>query len=189
VTGDIRFGLWGYCVSPITASVGIVSHSTQAFCNRGFQIDPTLASILGIGNADHDINSTLNAILSFHPLTCGLLFVALVATLYWMFNPETHARLVRMIIAFSIGLAVFFGTIALIIDGIVIGEGGKVLRKLSDKTLSVSPGNAFWLSLVTVVLLYIVLFKEVCGRCQFKSFRHARSERLVDSPRRQMQEI
>jgi len=154
VAGDIKFGLWGYCVSQIKGSVLGFSDSTDAECSRasvGLHVDPTLAKLLDIQDAENTINSTLTAVLVLHPVTCALTFLALLAAIHAAVRPSRRGSLLTMIVA---GLAALIGTIVFFIDVAVVAMSEKDLKKATDDILDITWGNAVWLALGAIIGLW-----------------------------------
>jgi len=165
VTGDIRFGLWGYCISSFKGSVLGFSDSTNAQCTRasvGLHIDDKLAELLNIKNFENTINTTLTSVLVLHPVTCALTFLALLAALHAAWRPSRRGSFLTLFIA---GLATLTGTIVFIIDIAVVAVSQKDLKKATDDILDITWGNAVWMSLGALIGLWVACLGACCGIC------------------------
>ncbi|KAF8577261.1 hypothetical protein K439DRAFT_1622244 [Ramaria rubella] len=154
VTGDIKFGLWGYCVSQIKGSVFGFDDSTNAQCTRsslGLHVDSTLAQLLHIQNAENTINKTLTSVLALHPVTCALTFLALLTALHAAWRPSRRGYFFTLILA---GLAALIGTIVFFVDIAVVALSEKHLKSATDSILDITWGNAVWMSLGTIIGLW-----------------------------------
>ncbi|KAF8498343.1 pali-domain-containing protein [Gautieria morchelliformis] len=146
VTGDVKFGLWGYCVS--------LSDSTHVQCTRaslGLHVDPTLAQLLGIKSFENTINRTTTSVLALHPVTCVLAFLALLIAMHAAWRPSRPAHFFTLIMSSISALA---GTIVLFIDIAVVAISEKKLKNATSNTLDITWGNAVWMSLGTIIGLW-----------------------------------
>jgi len=154
VTGDVKFGLWGYCISQIKGSILGFSDSTSAECSRaslGLHVDPTLAQVLNIKSFENSINKTLTSVLALHPVTCGLTFLALLTALYAAWRPSRRWSFITLLLA---GIAALIGTIVFFIDIAVVALSEKHLKNATDNILDITWGNAVWMSLGAIIGLW-----------------------------------
>ncbi|KAJ3009335.1 hypothetical protein NUW54_g2814 [Trametes sanguinea] len=78
-SGEVRFGVWGYCISAITVEVIGIDHETAGKCSSphlGYQFDSDVANALHVEDLTNVISRALSAVLVLHPIAgamrCGL---------------------------------------------------------------------------------------------------------------------
>lgn len=157
VDGSVRFGVYGYCISAIHASGlgGHLSHDVPAECSErklGYSFDSKVLDALHIGNLEDDLSTTLTFGLATHLVAAVLAFVTLLAALWSAARVPVKVAAIAAL-ASSL-LAVLFALIAFIFDAVFAGMSRRILRKVTD-SVSVSIGNATWLTMTAFILLLV----------------------------------
>ncbi|CAE6520624.1 unnamed protein product [Rhizoctonia solani] len=163
VSGGVKFGLWGYCVSEISASVIGVSQTRPGYCSRtrlGYDIDSQLLQSLGLDNLDNLISRGLTLVLVLHPIACGLAFLALLFALMLLCRPARLAS--AMALVFSV-LAAILATIAFAIDVALTTIAKNKVSDATDGNLKVTYGAVPWMTLGAMVALWAATVGACCG--------------------------
>ncbi|KAJ1309837.1 hypothetical protein OPQ81_006602 [Rhizoctonia solani] len=163
ISGGVKFGLWGYCVSEITASVIGINRSRPAYCSRtrlGYDVDSQLLQLLGLDNLGDIFSRGLTFILVLHPIACGLAFLALVFALMLLFRPARLASAMALI--FSV-LAAIVATVAFAIDIAVISIAKNKVSNATDGNLKVTYGAVPWMTLGAMIALWAATVGACCG--------------------------
>jgi len=74
-TGDVKFGVWGYCISAITASALGHSISQPAECSKarlGYTFDSTVQEALQVSGISNDLSKDLSTALVIHPIGAAI---------------------------------------------------------------------------------------------------------------------
>ncbi|KAI0647186.1 pali-domain-containing protein [Trametes meyenii] len=178
-SGQVRFGVWGYCTSAITVEVIGVDHETAGQCSSahlGYQFDPTVAHALHVNGFTDTISRTLSAVLVLHPIACALTFLALVASLFITSrrSPYTISRPAALT-TLGVGLlAAVITTIIFLVDVIFVAVVRHRINDESHGVLQLSWGNAVWLTLGATIALWGAIVSDCAGICGFGRRRFAR---------------
>ncbi|KAF8212342.1 actin cortical patch SUR7/pH-response regulator pali [Mycena galopus ATCC 62051] len=164
-TGTVVFGVWGYCVSAVDvkALFGIVKSSTPASCSArhlGYTFDSTVANVLGVQDLENDISKTLTAVLALHPVVAVLSFITLLIYFYslYMLRRGNEPSRLQSMVALGIGIfTAFLTTVVFLIDCIVVATIRNTVHKASHGVLTLSWGNAVWMTLVAALVLWIAI--------------------------------
>jgi len=158
---SVKFGLWGYCLSGIEISVAGFDQSTNASCSQpqvGYTFDDTVSEALDVTGLDDLISRVTTAALVIHPISAALSFLAFLTTLFLLIRTRRkHGRPSRLISLVFVLLAAVLTTIVFLIDAIFVGKVRSRLADASEDTLTLSWGNAVWLTLVAALSLWFAM--------------------------------
>ncbi|KAF8610207.1 hypothetical protein BDV93DRAFT_540074 [Ceratobasidium sp. AG-I] len=163
ISGGLKFGLWGYCVSDIKASIVGISQTQAGHCSRsklGYSVDNQLLNTLGLDNLDDIMARGLTFVLVLHPIACGLAFLALVFALMLLFRPARLAS--AMALVFSV-LAAIVATVAFAIDIALTTVAKNKVSNATDGNLKVTYGAVPWMTLGAMVALWGAAVAACCG--------------------------
>ncbi|EIW60019.1 pali-domain-containing protein [Trametes versicolor FP-101664 SS1] len=157
-SGEVRFGVWGYCTSAITVHPHL-----------GYQFDSNVANALHVSGFSDTISRTLSAVLVLHPIACALAFVALVTSLFITTrrSPGTVSRpaaLATLVIAL---LAAVITTVIFLLDVIFVAVVRNKINDESDGVLQLNWGNAVWMALGATIALWASVVSDCAGLCGF----------------------
>ncbi|KAK7016692.1 hypothetical protein R3P38DRAFT_3321055 [Favolaschia claudopus] len=146
---SVTFGVWGYCASGEDIRIFGINHDAAENCSGrhlGYTFDDTLQTTL--------VSKALTASLSLHPIAAVLTFILFLISLF-ILRRNNHVALQSLsLIQFGIGiLAAIITTIALLVDCIVVDAAR---RTISGHIVTVTWGNAVWMTLVAAILLWAV---------------------------------
>jgi len=155
----VKFGIFGWCSSALSANVLSFSVDEPAQCSKrhlGFTVSPELQKVLSTIN-EQDlvdvIQKALSVVLILHPIACGIAFLALVFSLLALLRHHTRAW---DLLATLVGvLAAFLTTVIFIIDIVFVLIAKSKLHQKTEGHASVSWGNAVWLTLVAAICAWI----------------------------------
>ncbi|KAH7340808.1 actin cortical patch SUR7/pH-response regulator pali [Rhizoctonia solani] len=163
ISGGVKFGLWGYCVSEISASIIGINQSRPGYCSRkrlGYDIDNQLLELLGLDNLNDILSRGLTFVLVLHPIACGLAFLALLFALMLLFRPARLASAMALI--FSV-LAAIVATVAFAIDVALTTVAKNKVSDATDGNLKVTYGAVPWMTLGAMVALWAATVGACCG--------------------------
>ncbi|CAE6416382.1 unnamed protein product [Rhizoctonia solani] len=163
ISGGVRFGLWGYCVSEITASVFGFDQTRAGYCSRsrlGYDIDSQLLQLLGLDDLNDIVSRGLTFVLVLHPIACGLAFLALLFALMLLCRPARLAS--AMALVFSV-LAAIVTTVAFAIDVALTTIARNKVRDATDGNFVVTYGAIPWMTLGAMVALWAATVGACCG--------------------------
>ncbi|KAK7021443.1 actin cortical patch SUR7/pH-response regulator pali [Favolaschia claudopus] len=155
---SVTFGVWGYCASGEDIRIFGINHDAAKNCSGrhlGYTFDDTLQTTLGVsGFEGKSVSKALTASLSLHPIAAVLTFILFLISLF-ILRRNNHVALQSLsLIQFGIGiLAAIITTIALLVDCIVVDAAR---RTISGHIVTVTWGNAVWMTLVAAILLWAV---------------------------------
>ncbi|KAK6988922.1 actin cortical patch SUR7/pH-response regulator pali [Favolaschia claudopus] len=161
---SVTFGVWGYCASGEDIRIFGINHDAAKNCSGrhlGYTFDDTLQTTL--------VSKALTASLSLHPIAAVLTFILFLISLF-ILRRNNHVALQSLsLIQFGIGiLAAIITTIALLVDCIVVDAAR---RTISGHIVTVTWGNAVWMTLVAAILLWAVKL-EAMTRILTRRQRH-----------------
>ncbi|KAK7059364.1 actin cortical patch SUR7/pH-response regulator pali [Favolaschia claudopus] len=152
---SVTFGVWGYCASGEDIRIFGINHDAENCSGRhlGYTFDDTLQTTL--------VSKALTASLSLHPIAAVLTFILFLISLF-ILRRNNHIALQSLsLIQFGIGiLAAIITTIALLVDCIVVDAAR---RTISGHIVTVTWGNAVWMTLVAAILLWAVNLEAMTG--------------------------
>ncbi|KAI8998512.1 hypothetical protein BD414DRAFT_512131 [Trametes punicea] len=157
-SGPVRFGVWGYCTSPITVDTRL-----------GYQFDSNVANALHVSGFTDTISRSLSAVLVLHPIACALTFVALVTSLFITSrrSPYTVSRPAALTTLGVALLAAVVTTIIFLLDVIFVAVVRHRIDDESHGVLHLSWGNAVWLTLGATIALWGSIVSDCVGVCAF----------------------
>ncbi|EAU88452.1 hypothetical protein CC1G_11924 [Coprinopsis cinerea okayama7 len=181
-TGAVRFGVFGYCVSDVQASILGIGVDRDARCSStrlGYTIDETVARVLRAEDIRDLVSRTTTAAFVLNPIATGLTFFAFVVSLFMLrrdtaFSQSrfgsttvktTRTSRIASFVTFALGLlAALAATTAFLINVVIVAV---VRNRLSDATDSVTLnwGNAVWMTLGAAVALWIAVIGAIWGVC------------------------
>jgi len=163
ISGGLKFGLWGYCMSDIKASVVGISQTQAGYCSRsklGYSVDNQVLNTLGLNNLDDIISHGLTFVLVLHPIACGLAFLALIFALMLLCRPARLASAMALI--FSV-LAAIVATVAFAIDIAFTTIAKNKVKDVTNGNLKVTYGSVPWMTLGAMVALWAAAVAACCG--------------------------
>jgi len=168
-SGTVTFGLWGYCLSPIQLSVAGIQHSSASYCTKprlGFRFDSRVADALRVSRSENLINRSLTAVLVLHPIACIFTFATLSISLFLLYHRRTD-RSVRAHTSLSLGILIFTAfltTLVFFIDIVLVAVVRNKINNASDGVLTLTWGNAVWMSLAATIALWSAILTHVFTR-------------------------
>ncbi|KAI9065141.1 pali-domain-containing protein [Trametes sanguinea] len=178
-SGEVRFGVWGYCISAITVEVIGIDHETAGKCSSphlGYQFDSDVANALHVEDLTNAISRALSAVLVLHPIACALTFVALVTSLFITrrHSPDTVSRPAALATMGVALLAAVLTTLSFLLDVIFVAVVRHKVDNEADGVLHLSWGNAVWLALGATIALWRSIVSDCAGICAFgRRFRRS----------------
>jgi len=169
VSGNVKFGVWGYCFSGVDVSVLGSQHDTAAECSKaklGYTFDQTIGSALHVSGFENLISRTLTAVLVLNPVACGLTFLAFIISLALIRHGYSNSPRVASLFTLVVGtLAGLITTIILLIDiGLVASVRSKV-KKDTSGDLQLNWGNAVWMVLGAALAIWASLIGACASVC------------------------
>ncbi|KAJ6547464.1 actin cortical patch SUR7/pH-response regulator pali [Mycena capillaripes] len=166
---SVVFGVWGYCTSGIDVSIIGINHDTPAQCSKphlGYTFDSTVAKALHVSGFENLISKTLTAVLALHPVVVALTFVTLLISLFMLRRGSNGTSRLPSLLALIMGLiTAILTTVVFLIDVILVAVVRKHVHKDTDGVLTLSWGNAVWMTLVAAILLWIANVGSCAGVC------------------------
>ncbi|KJA27541.1 hypothetical protein HYPSUDRAFT_63219 [Hypholoma sublateritium FD-334 SS-4] len=158
-----NFGVWGYCLSGIKATVIGISKSSAAECSKrhlGYTIDDTVADAF----LQTTISRATTAALVLHPIAAALTFLTLLASLFILRRGSNGTSRLPSLITLVVGsLAALLTTVVFLIDVIFIAVARHRVADATDDTVTLSWGNAVWMVLAAAVALWLSTLGACCG--------------------------
>jgi len=167
VSGSVKFGVWGYCVSAINVAVVGIDRTTNGQCSKthlGYTFDSTVADALHADELENLISRTTTAALVLHPIAAGLAFLTLLISLFILRRGSNGTSRIPSLITLGVGsLATFLTTVVFLIDVIVVAVVRKRVHNATDGDLNLVWGNAVWMTLGATVALWLAMIGACCG--------------------------
>ncbi|KAB5596468.1 hypothetical protein CTheo_105 [Ceratobasidium theobromae] len=163
ISGAVKFGLWGYCVSEINASVVGINQSRAGYCSKtrlGYDLDSQLLNLLGLDNLEEIFSRGLTFVLVLHPIACGLAFLALLFAFWLICRPARLAS--AMALVFSV-LAAIIATIAFAVDIALTTVAKNKISSATDGNLKITYGAVPWMTLGAMLALWAATVGACCG--------------------------
>ncbi|CAE6446894.1 unnamed protein product [Rhizoctonia solani] len=156
ISGDIEFGVWGYCVSEAKAlflgfNVWETKHCTRI--GLRYDIDNRLLDFLGLANHKNTITYALMFILGLHPTACGLALLALLFALMLQL-PCRPPNLITTLTWVFLTLSTIATTISLAIDMTIINSARYKASTTTDSKVEISYGNVIWMMCGATIALW-----------------------------------
>jgi hypothetical protein len=151
---DIRFGVWGYCISAIRETGFGISRTQAGRCSPkklGYTFDSTLLDVTGLDDLGNVIVHGLTLVLILHPIACVLTFITFLVSLHAV------ARVHRVTSFITTGIGIFAAiltTIVFLIDVILVAVARSRIRNASDGAITITWGNAVWMTLGATIALW-----------------------------------
>ncbi|KAJ7740708.1 pali-domain-containing protein [Mycena maculata] len=168
-SASATFGVFGYCTSGVDVSIAIIHDDTSAECSKahlGYTFPSAFASALKISGFENLISRTLTGVLALHPLVVALTFVTLLISLFMLRRGSNGTSRLPSLVALIIGLITAVLTTAVfLIDVILVAVVRKHVHNDTEGALTLSWGNAVWMTLVAAILLWIANVGACAGVC------------------------
>lgn len=165
IATDLKFGVWGLC-----ASSALKENALCIGPQLGYEIPETVVALTGFPTSIiQAVQQGLIAVLVLHPIAAGLVFLAMFASLFLGSHGFSIFVLVLTI------LAALVSTIVLGVDlGLVLTAKNRV-AELNQFSLEILFGNAVWMMVVSVILVWvavILLSARACYCCGVRRHHH-----------------
>jgi len=166
--GSVKFGNWGYCMSAINYNFqGVTRTAKAAQCSKahlGYTIDSTVANALGVTSIENALSKDVTKALVIHPIVCGFAFVAFLTSLCMLRRRTSGGtdRIASVITLFLGFTAAVLTTIVFLIDAIGVAVVRKHIKNDSDGQITLSYGNAVWMTLAAAICLWLSMI-GACG--------------------------
>ncbi|KAJ7489811.1 pali-domain-containing protein [Mycena galericulata] len=168
-SGSVSFGVFGYCTSGIDTSIIGINHDTAAECSKthlGYTFDSTVAKALHVSGFENLISKSLTAVLALHPVVAALTFVTLLISLFMLRRGSNGTSRLPSLLALIMGLlTAVLTTVVFLIDVILVAVVRSHVHKDTDGALTLTWGNAVWMTLVATILLWIANVGACAGVC------------------------
>ncbi|CAE6477190.1 unnamed protein product [Rhizoctonia solani] len=165
VSGNVEFGVWGYCVSRANALfLGFNVWQTE-YCTQmrlGYDINTRLLEFLGLTDHKNIITYTLLFVLALHPIACGLAFLALLFTLMLQL-PCRPPKFISTMALVSLNLSAIVTTIVLAIDLTIITNARNKASAVTKAKVEISYGNVPLIMCGAMVALWAASIGAYCG--------------------------
>ncbi|KAJ7470666.1 pali-domain-containing protein [Mycena latifolia] len=168
-SASISYGVFGWCVSEIDVAFVGVHDNTPAECSKahlGYTFDGTVAKALHVSGFENLISKTLTGALALHPVVAALTFVTLLISLFMLRRGSNGTSRLPSLLALIIGLlTAVLTTIVFLIDCILVAVVRKHVHNDTDGVLTLTWGNAVWLTLTATILLWVANVGSCAGVC------------------------
>ncbi|KAJ7452522.1 pali-domain-containing protein [Mycena galericulata] len=168
-SGSVSFGVFGYCTSGLDTSIIGINHDTAAECSKahlGYTFDSTVAKALHVSGFENLISKSLTAVLALHPVVAALTFVTLLISLFMLRRGSNGTSRLPSLLALIMGLlTAVLTTVVFLIDVILVAVVRSHVHKDTDGALTLTWGNAVWMTLVATILLWIANVGACAGVC------------------------
>jgi len=180
-SSSVVFGVWGYCTSGIDVSIVGIDRNTAAQCSKrhlGYTFDSTVAKALHVSGFENLITKSLTAVLALHPVVVALTFVTLLISLFMLRRGANGTSRLPSLLALGVGLiTAVLTTIVFLIDVILVAVVRGKVHKDTDGLLTLTWGNAVWMTLAATILLWVANVGSCAGVCGGNRRRSAVDER------------
>jgi len=177
----VKFGIFGWCSSALSASVLTFAVNEPAKCSKphlGFTISPELQqalSTIDVSDLVDVMQKALSVVLILHPIACGLAFLASLFSLLALLR--RHTRAWDMLATLLGVIAAILTTIVFITDIVFVLVAKSKLHQKTEGHASVSWGNAVWLALAAAICAWIASVGACWGVIRGRRERKERPER------------
>jgi len=168
VATSIRFGVWGMCLGAYKFGASGATWDNTGMCTApklGYTVDDAVLQLTGQAGLAKIALKALMGILVIHPVACGLAFISLIASLVTTWNPVRSLNVISLV---AVILAAVSTTIVFVIDVILIPIARAKVEDATKGSLTVSFGNAAWMTLAAAVVLWFGVIGAsaiACGCC------------------------
>ncbi|KAI0695934.1 pali-domain-containing protein [Cytidiella melzeri] len=164
----VKFGVWGYCTSGLDISALGISDNQPALCSSprlGYNFDATVQAALKQSGFDPNaISKGLTAVLVLHPITCVIAFIFFLATVFHLARRHSFIKRGVSCCIIFLGLATaLLSTLIFLIDVILVAIVRSHIKKDTDGIVSLTWGNAVWMTLAATILLWLALVSACLG--------------------------
>lgn len=178
---SVQFGVFGYCIPAVELFILGSNRSQGGRCSPaklGYQFDSTVANVLQADRITDVISRTTTAAFVINPIATGLTFLAFLVSLFMLrqapsrtgHGPSRWASF----FTFGIGiLAALLTTVAFLINVIVVAIVRHKLQNTLGDSVTLSFGNAVWMTLGASVALWIANFGAIWGVICGRRRKHA----------------
>jgi len=168
-SASVSFGVFGYCTSGIDVSVIGINHDTAAQCSKahlGYTFDSTVANALHVSGFENLISKTLTGVLALHPVVVALTFVTLLISLFMLRRGSNGTSRLPSLLALIMGLlTAILTTVVFLIDVILVAVVRNHVHKDTNGALTLTWGNAVWMTLAATIILWIANVGACAGVC------------------------
>ncbi|KAJ4488107.1 pali-domain-containing protein [Lentinula aciculospora] len=168
---NVKFGVWGYCISGVNVG-GIISGSViAAECSKvhlGYSLDSTVASALSIGSNElaNVVSETTTAALVLHPIACAMTFLTLFVSLFMLRRGSNGTARLPSLMTLGAGiLATLLTTVVFLIDVIVVAVVRDHVKDNTNGIVTLDWGNAGWMTLGATIALWLSMVITCGGVC------------------------
>jgi len=161
VSGFVKFGVWGYCISPVQVTVLGIHRNTAAECTKpslGYTFDKAVGNALHVSGFENLISRTTTAALVLHPVACSLTFLALLVSLFMLRRSSGTSRVFSALTTIFGGLAALVTTVVFLIDVSLVAI---VKNRIDSSDLTLNWGNAVWMALGATIAIWV----SIAGAC------------------------
>jgi hypothetical protein len=180
-TGNVKFGIWGYCTQGIKGSAFGITKSVANECSPkklGYSIDGRVSELLGVDRFVNITSKALTAVLVLHPIACGLAFIALILSFIMARPTSGTTRFSSLMTLLASLLAAVLTTAIFVIDVVLVAVVRHHVRDQSDNNVTAKYGNGVWMVLGAMIALWLAIITATCG-----IFQILRNRRNVDGAR------
>jgi len=178
VKETVKFGIFGWCSSALTATVLTYNFDEPAQCSNvhlGFTVSPLLQEALSAINEAtlvDVIQKALSVVLILHPVACAVTFLALLFSLLAILLTSTRFwDIFSTVVGF---LSATLTTIIFAIDIVFVLVAKSKLREHTDGLASVGWGNAVWLTLAAAICTWVASVGACWGAIRGRKQRTTR---------------
>jgi len=159
VKDTVKFGIFGWCSTALTAEVLTKSITEPAQCSKrqlGFTVTPELHALLSTINQNDlvdVIQKALSVVLVLHPVVCGLAFLAFFFSIIAILR--RHTRFWDLLATIVGVFAAVLTTLVFIIDIVFVSIARSKLHHSTSGDATVAWGNAVWMTLAAAICTWI----------------------------------
>ncbi|KAH8117346.1 pali-domain-containing protein [Phellopilus nigrolimitatus] len=165
-SGNVKFGVWGYCISSVEAEAAGQSINKAGECSKphlGYTLNSNVENALQVVGISDTLSRSVTSVLVLHPIACGLTFLGLVLSLFILLQPASRARLCSSVTLIVSILASVLTTIVFLIDVIFVAVVQHKLKNATKGDVKATWGSGTWMILAAAVLLWAACFGACCG--------------------------
>ncbi|CAE6497800.1 unnamed protein product [Rhizoctonia solani] len=184
VSGNVEFGVWGYCVSRANAFLFGFNVWQTEYCTQvrlGYDINAQHLESLGLTDYKNIITYSLMFLLALHPIACGLAFLALLFALMLQLPCRLPKRIPTMALVF-LNLSAIVTTILLAIDLTILINAKNQASAVNKAKVEISYGNAPLMICGAMVALWAANIGACCSTSV--SSRRAETEKEPSGSRK-----
>lgn len=155
VATSIRFGVWGMCLGAYSFGPDGATWNDAGSCTSpklGYTVDDAVLQLTGQKDLAKIALQALMGVLILHPIACGLVFLSLIASLVTTWHPVRALNVISLI---TVILSAVAATIVFVIDVVLIPVARAKVEEATKDALTVAFGNAAWMTLGSVIALWL----------------------------------